>query len=91
MPKKRWPCKPKAGRLTPCWALSESLEDPSSRGTRQQGLRIMSFVNRNSLKFSRELVTVKSGSHSQKGLVANFCPFCGTKINQEAPDAPTSA
>lgn len=78
---RKWPCTlTDEQRLDPCWALDDTLQDPYGRGTRYQGLALHSMVNLDTHKFSRHLVSVKSGKSSKKGIFANFCPFCGERI-----------
>jgi hypothetical protein len=83
---RRWPCIIKDGRIAPCWALDEALEDPYGRGTKHQGIKIHSMVNMDTLDFSRNLVVVKSGKYSKNGAIMNYCPFCrGKLVERSAP------
>jgi hypothetical protein len=70
-----WPCQLDNGSVTPCWALDEVLE-LGGVGTRYQGVKFNSMCDLKTFEFRRHLVTIKSGKHSKKGLVMNFCPFC---------------
>jgi hypothetical protein len=81
--KKPWPCSVKAGVVEPCWALDEVLE-LGGVGTRYQGAKMNSMMNMKTMAFSRNLVTLKSGKHSKKGLVMNLCPFCGGELVEDA-------
>lgn len=63
------------GRLNACWPLDEALEGPYGRGTKHQGLKLISLVNMNTHKFSREAVSLISGKH-KRGIQLTFCPFC---------------
>jgi hypothetical protein len=78
--KKRWPCKIDAGVVKWCWALDEVLQMPGGRGTRAQGVEVQSMLNMDTLKFSRNLIVIKSGKCGKKGLVMNLCPFCGGEL-----------
>lgn len=65
------------GRLTACWPLDDALEAPYGRGTKHQGAKLISFVNMNELKFSRNAVSLISGKHN-RGIQLTFCPFCAS-------------
>lgn len=53
-------------------------------GTRYQGLKFHTLVNMKTNEISRNLVVLKSGKHSKKGLVFNFCPFCRNELVKNA-------
>jgi hypothetical protein len=74
-----WPCKLEDDGVHPCHALDDCLE-LGGVGTRYQGVKIQTLINMDSGKFSRHLITLKSGKHSKKGLVFNLCPFCGEEL-----------
>lgn len=80
---KRWPCEITPKGLKQCWALDEVLEI-GGQGTKYQGLKIMTMIDMENHKFSRHLVTLKSGKHGKKGLVLNLCPFCGGELVEGA-------
>ena len=42
---------------------------------------LVEYTNFETMKPSRSFVTIKSGEFSKQGLVANFCPVCGSRIN----------
>ncbi|MEH2501194.1 hypothetical protein V1290_000005 [Bradyrhizobium sp. AZCC 1578] len=81
--KKPWPCKVTKGVIEQCWALDEVLE-LGGVGTRYQGAKMNTMMNMKTMEFSRDLVTLKSGKHSKKGLVMNLCPFCGGELVEGA-------
>jgi hypothetical protein len=80
MSKLAWPCKLEADGLHPCCALDDVLEPPYGAGTKYQGIKLNTMISLGDLKFSRHLVVAKSGKHSKKGVVFNFCPFCGESV-----------
>jgi hypothetical protein len=74
-------CSFKAGAIKPCKGLDSVLQMPFGRGTRRQGVeRHSMFTTKGKVEFSRHLVVIKSGEHGTKGIVANYCPFCGNDI-----------
>lgn len=50
---------------------------------------LVEYTNFKLMKPTRSFVTIKSGEFQKQGLVANFCPVCGERINHavEAADA----
>lgn len=87
-PRKNWPCKLQKGRIAPCWALDEVLQLPGGRGTRMQGVEVLSLVDLKTFKFTRNLIVLKSGKHGKKGLTMNVCPFCSKPLVKHR-NAPT--
>lgn len=79
----QWPCELTPVGIKPCWALEEVLQPPYGRGTRSQGVVLQTLINMNTREFSRQLVILKSGQHSKKGMALNFCPFCAGEIIAE--------
>lgn len=75
-------CSIKNGKVTPCAGLSSVLQY-GGRGTRYQGVEMQSFVNMKTMKFTRNLVILKSGEHGKRGVVMNFCPFCRGQLHNE--------
>lgn len=69
-------------RVRPCWALSDVLDDPHGRGTRAQGVSLHFMVDMETCKSSGSLAVLKSGKHNKKGVILNYCPFCGEWINK---------
>ena len=55
-------------------SLSDSYDRPKAKG-----IFINEYVN---MKFeqTRTYVVAKLGEHLKKGIVFNFCPFCGEKL-----------
>jgi hypothetical protein len=85
MTKKRpWPCKIGPDGVKPCWALNETLQEPGGRGTRAQGITLNTMIDMKTMAFNRNLIVLKSGQHSKKGLVMNLCPFCGGELIEGA-------
>lgn len=83
-------CSIKPNGLAPCWALDEVLE-LGGQGTRYQGLKLLTMIDMGSHKFARHLVALKSGKHSKKGLVLNFCPYCRGELVAGAAEQLTTA
>jgi hypothetical protein len=77
------PCTLQPDGLHPCHGLDDVLEQ-GGVGTRYQGLKLQTLINMKTGKFSRHLVTLKSGKHSKKGLLFNVCPFCGGELLEGA-------
>jgi hypothetical protein len=71
------------GNITPCNGMDEVLEQHGV-GTRYQGVKLQSYINMKTGKHSRDLIIVKSGKHSKKGLALNFCPFCRSELIEGA-------
>lgn len=67
------------GQLTACWAL-RSVTEPSAR----KGIVSWIFYDLKTMKRTRTLVGAKSGDHAKKGVVFNYCPFCGEPVHTEA-------
>lgn len=42
---------------------------------------LVEYTNFKTMKPSRSFVAIKSGEFLKQGLVANFCPVCGQRIN----------
>ena len=74
------PCSLINGKVSPCIPLSEALQLPGGRGTKIQGVEFQTMLNMKNMDFSRHLVVLKSGKHSKKGIVFNFCPFCRAEL-----------
>ena len=69
----------------PCSALSESSEYGNPRG-KAKGIFSWQLISMTTGERSRTFFGVKSGHHVAKGIVFNFCPFCGTKIDAPFAD-----
>lgn len=81
MSKKRAKCEvTETGIINPCFGLDESIEDD----VRDPRVELLSFVDVKTLKTTRNIVSIKSGKHRKRGLVCNYCPFCGTRIYKES-------
>jgi hypothetical protein len=81
--KKAWPCVLTDNRVKPCWALDEVLQQ-RGRGTKAQGLELLTLVNMKTMKHSRTIVVLKSGKHGKNGLALNFCPYCREDLREDA-------
>lgn len=65
----------------PCFGLVEVLNEPYSTGAGivTFGLLWMDQAVRASRK-TRQLVSIRSGKHRKRGMIANYCPFCGERL-----------
>ena len=75
--------------VRPCDRLSETLEDGGPYGNRK-GIFAWELHNLRENKPSRTFIGVKGGEHRKKGLLFNFCPFCGVRIDAPFGDKPTN-
>lgn len=75
-------CSFKDRIVTACDALTESVQElnPSSKA---RGLHKLIYSNQDTHKVTREYYIVKSGDHTAKGIILNYCPFCGEKLHNE--------
>lgn len=83
-------CTLAQGIVTPCSLLSRATDGVSQMFGRQKGVLRWDFysldLNAESANMdapSAVLFGVKSGEFAKKGLVFNFCPFCGQRISQQ--------
>lgn len=76
---RRYPCKIEGRFLRPCTSLNRIIEDAPSRG-RTKGFFLDTYMNLNTGDLTMSFVRIKLGAFLKKGVVANFCPFCGTNI-----------
>lgn len=74
---KRKKCEVVDGVVSECWAMAEVSEMPG----RSKGIQHFTLVNWKTDKL-RTFLAVKSGQHKQKGIVLNYCPFCGEGIGK---------
>jgi len=67
--------------LRPCTTLYEAMigENPHKRA--RGGLYLLAFTNTKTWEPSRSFAVLKSGEHQEKGIILNFCPFCGAQID----------
>lgn len=66
--------------IEPCDSLVSATEYGNPRG-KQKGIWMWNMWSMDTHKPSRSYFGTKSGDHVQKGLLFNFCPFCGEKID----------
>lgn len=81
-------CSVREGRFVePCAALHEVVEYGNPIGKRK-GIYAWNLFSRETPGPTRRMFGVKSGDHVKTGMLFNFCPFCGERIdapfNQEA-------
>jgi hypothetical protein len=69
--------------VEPCDTLREMTEGPSAVG-RARGVYVWPLVNMNTMKPTRTMFGIKS-SAQPKGLIINFCPWCGADHRAAQP------
>jgi hypothetical protein len=67
--------------VEPCEFLGRAIQSRHGPFHRGGGIVLHNLVRLDTLKASRTFVTVRSGEWKAKGIVLNFCPFCGTQID----------
>lgn len=75
----RWKCEIVDNDIELCQALSAAIDNHNSY-SKAKGLYHRSLVNMETFKFSRCELGLKS-KNFPNGLMLNFCPFCGEKVN----------
>jgi len=73
-------CKMKGKFIEPCETLEKSFAPTDVEGV--DGIGYLTIKKKN-FKPVANIVTVYSGEFVDRGIVANFCPFCGTLIAPE--------
>lgn len=72
-------CEVRDGKFVePCRMLHEAGEAGNPRG-KQKGIYAWEYRDRQGP--TRTMFGAKSGEHVEKGLLFNFCPFCGERID----------
>lgn len=84
-------CKLTEKGIEPCKGLDGVLQIPGGMGTRYQGVTLQTIININTGEFSRHWAVLKSGKHSKKGIVMNYCPFCGEPLLKEVAEEDAKA
>lgn len=71
-------CEVRDRVIYPCAVLESALEE----SIRAKGLSEYRFVRLDDpdLPISRSAIVLRSGDHTKRGIVLNFCPFCGEDI-----------
>lgn len=83
-------CLIKPGRqIAPCRGLTEVIG--RSHNDAGGGVRIAQLVKLTTFEASRQIVILHSGRHNKKGIVMNFCPFCGTDLTPLLADGEEAA
>lgn len=78
-------CTVREGKFVePCDSLKGASEYGNPRG-KAKGIFAWAFTNITTGP-TRTMFGVKSGEHVAKGLMFNFCPFCGEKIDAPFAD-----
>lgn len=69
-------CVVEDGHLKPCDALFRALE----HGGRGKGILPIEVFSVSTGEFTRSGVALRSGDFAKRGIVLNYCPFCGADI-----------
>lgn len=73
-------CEIRDGRFVePCATLEKATDRRASEGSRK-GLVVWPLVNMETCEPSRTIFGAKTDEYP-KGIIFNFCPFCGTQID----------
>ena len=67
----------------PCETLFRTLSETNPTSKTKKGLFNLVYSNVNTHKKTREFYIIKSGDYVGKGIVLNYCPFCGEKLLKE--------
>lgn len=70
-------CVAEGRKLTPCTTLEKALGEPNGG---QKGISMLVLSNVNTGETTRTGVSVRSGDYSKRGVMLNFCPFCGEDV-----------
>lgn len=76
-----YPCKIEKQFLRPCTSLAPVLEPGSPTHARSKGLFLDVLLNLKTGEHSMSYVKMKLGKFLSKGMVINFCPFCGVNVS----------
>lgn len=88
--KGHYPCKIEGSFLRPCAGLSRIVEQaPSS--ARGKGFYLDTYMNLKTGEMSMSFIRIKLGEFQKKGIVANFCPFCGLDIRSHIVERKNAA
>lgn len=78
---KKHECSVRDGRfIEPCDTLEQFIASHAPYAVRGSGFFHLTYTNINTLKPTRSMVGYKT-PQKKKGLLINFCPWCGTKID----------
>jgi hypothetical protein len=78
--KGNYPCAVEGRLVRPCTSLERAL-DQGSPSSRSKGLFMSEVIDLETGKFTMSFIRLKLGGFSKKGVVINFCPFCGRDIS----------
>jgi hypothetical protein len=72
-----------------CTIRSDAFVEPCDglRKLTGSAVDLVQYTNFKTMQPSRSFVTIKSGDFRKQGLVANFCPVCGERINHAVEGA----
>lgn len=77
-PNGNWPCRIEGVEVIPCHGLEACLEEANSR---KKGVSMILVSNIHTGDVTKTGVVLRSGDHAKKGIIMNFCPFCGEDIS----------
>jgi len=66
-------CKIDERTFIPCEALHRCLQE----SPRAKGIILNYYVNSG----LRPYISIRSGKYAETGIIMNFCPFCGTRLD----------
>lgn len=78
---KRKTCNVREGRIVEACDTLEEATEPGIPSKRGKGIVCWPLTNLDTGKPSRTFYGAQSGKHAPRGIVFNFCPFCGTRID----------
>ena len=82
-----YPCRIEGCFVRPCSSLLRALEGNASGLGRSKGLFHDHLLNLETGEHSMSYVKMKLGEFMQKGVIINFCPFCGINISDHIKEA----
>lgn len=68
------------GQVQPCNALGQAIEYENVAGKGLRFVRLTKLDEKGDFGNGRHFVTVRSGEFVKRGIILNFCPFCGSDI-----------
>lgn len=74
-------CKVDGKFVTACKTLENSCEYGNPRG-KAKGNFCWDLKSMNIMRSTRRMFGAKSGQYTEKGIIFNFCPFCGTDLTE---------
>ena len=79
-------CVVEGGHLIPCTTLQQAF----NMGVGHEGLHPLKIWSLSGASIVRSGAMIRSGKYARRGIVVNFCPFCGVDIGSHMiPDGAT--